>query len=148
MRAGRSNDQVLNTKAQLVAGPLGVDVADDPTYGGMRIVRQGIEVDVVGRPSPALSSAIAKVAKSVPVHRRTVKHSWGALQALTTRLDKDQPTWRARGVLLSIWGPDVASNRVEIWLSTYDAAAASALTTTYGAGWVVVSPVAETAVGS
>jgi hypothetical protein len=143
-----TTNQALNTKAQLAADPLGAALQDDPTYGGMKIVPRGIEVDVVGRGSDALSAAIAKAKKKVPVQTRAVKHSWEALQALTSRLNKDQPMWRSRGVLLSTWGPDVSTNRVEVWLSKYDGAAAAALTATYGADWVVVSRESESGSGS
>jgi hypothetical protein len=151
VRAGASDyttNQALNAKAQLIADPLGTELRDDPTYGGMKIVPQGIEVDVVGRGSAALSAAVARVKKSVPVQTKAVRHSWEALQALTSRLNQDQPKWRTRGVLLSMWGPDVSTNRVEIWLSTYDSAAAATLTATYGADWVVVSRESETGSGS
>jgi hypothetical protein len=143
-----TKNHALNTKAQLIADPLGTELQDDPTYGGMKIVPQGIEVDVVGRGSDALSSAIAQVKKSVPVQTKAVRHSWEALQTLTSRLNQDQSTWRTKGVLLSMWGPDVSTNRVEIWLSKYDSAAAAALTATYGADWVVVSRESETGSGS
>ncbi|MFL6098548.1 MAG: hypothetical protein ACJ71T_01180 [Actinomycetales bacterium] len=143
-----TKNQALNTKAQLVAGPLGAALGDDPTYGGMRIVPQGIEFDVVGRASPALSSAIAQTNQTVPVQTRTVTHSWRALQGLTAQLNEDQPTWRTKGLLLTMWGPDVSTNRVKIWLSKYDSAAASILTKTYGAAWIVVSPESETGSGS
>jgi hypothetical protein len=143
-----TTNHALNTKAQLAADPLGAELQDDPTYGGMKIVRQGIEVDVVGRGSDALSAAIAKAKKSVPVQTKAVKHSWQALQVLTSRLNKDQPMWRTKGVLLSMWGPDVSTNRVMVWLSKYDDAAAAALTATYGADRVVVSRESESGSGS
>jgi hypothetical protein len=151
VRAGASDyttKHALNTKAQLIADPLGAELQDDPTYGGMKIVPRGIEVDVVGRGSDALNSAIAQVKKSVPVQTKAVTHSWEALQALTSRLNQDQPKWRTKGVLLSMWGPDVSSNRVKVWLSKYDGAAAAALTAAYGADSVVVSRRSETGSGS
>jgi hypothetical protein len=83
-----------------------------------------------------LEGAITRAKKSVPVQAKAVGHSWMALQALTSRLNTDQPEWRTRGVVLSMLGPDVSSNRVEIWLSTYDRAAAAALMSTYGADCV------------
>jgi len=46
----------------------------------------------VGPESDALGAAIARTRKSVPVQTRAVKHSWEALQALTSRLNQDQPT--------------------------------------------------------
>jgi len=41
-----TTNQALNTKAQLATDPLGAELRDDPTYGGMKIVPRGIEVDV------------------------------------------------------------------------------------------------------
>jgi hypothetical protein len=36
----------------MIAEPLGAELQNDPTYGGVKIVPQRIEVDVVGRGSP------------------------------------------------------------------------------------------------
>jgi hypothetical protein len=151
VRAGASDytaDHALNAKAQLAADPMGAELADDPTYGGMKIVPRGIEVDVVGPESAAVTTAIAQARTTVPVQTRSVSHSWAALQALTGRLGTEQSSWRAKGVLLSMWGPDVSSNRVKIWHSTYDDAAAAALTATYGADWVAISRQPETGAAS
>jgi hypothetical protein len=68
-----------------------------------------------------------------------VPHSWALLEALTTKIARQVPRWRARGIELAKWGPDPATSKVVIWLRAYSPAAARQLLSAYGAGLASVS---------
>jgi len=133
-----TKDNDANVRVQLLADQILADIADDPTFGGSRIVPSGLEVSVVGAPSAALSNTIATLRAQVSVATRPVTHSWQHLEELTTAINADKASWDRAGVSLSMWGPDYESNKVKIWLTAYSVAADHALVERYGSNEVVI----------
>lgn len=125
-------------------------IDQDQMFGGLVITDAGLRMDVVkaGTSSPAaalakssaLTSARNNLATMVPVTTRMVNNSLADLQALTATLDKAAPTWTARGVVMSMWGPDLDRNKVVVTLETYSAEAAAQLVAAYGSGVLAVDP--------
>jgi hypothetical protein len=68
-----------------------------------------------------------------------VPHSWAQLHALMIKIAGQGPRWRAQGIGLAQWGPDLSASKIVIRLRSYSAAAAARLRAAYGAGWVSVS---------
>jgi hypothetical protein len=69
-----------------------------------------------------------------------VAHSWGELEGLTHRIAGDANMWQSHGVTLVKWGPDIATNRVEISVQGYTLAIAQELKSRYGSDRVGVVP--------
>jgi hypothetical protein len=69
-----------------------------------------------------------------------VAHTWAQLEELTIKIARDEPDWRAQGVILGRWGPSAELNKVLIELRSPTRAAAQALYAAYGEDWITVSP--------
>ena len=121
-------------------------------YGGQELSPSGsLTVYVVAAHGAGFLSAMRdEAARSAAAAYEVayVPHSWAQLDALTMRIARQEPGWRARGIRLAQWGPDAASSKVTITLRSYTGAAERELLATYGAGWVSVShePLNEQAV--
>jgi hypothetical protein len=113
------------------------------SYGGQeKSASAALVIYVVAAHSASFLSAVrVQAARSGRAEYEVayVPHSWAQLNALTIRIARDGPRWRARGVDLAEWGPDAASNKVVIELRSYNAAAGRKLLAAYGAGMVSVS---------
>ena len=55
----------------------------------------------------------------MPVRIANVGNNLHTLQVLTTRLNHDTKALRQRGIATSSWGPDYASNTVQVTLERY-----------------------------
>lgn len=65
---------------------------------------------------------------------RSEAHSLAQLQALTARIAKDEGRLASEGVALSVWGPDITTNRVRVSLTKPSGRARSILNGRYGPG--------------
>jgi hypothetical protein len=112
-------------------------------YGGQELSPSGrLAVYVVAAHGAGFLSAMrgeAAHSAGAAYEVAYVPHSWAQLDALTMRIAKQEPAWRARGIQLAQWGPDAASSRVAITLRSYTGTAGRELLASYGAGWVSVS---------
>jgi hypothetical protein len=136
-RIVNSDESALSGQPATAARPLAAQY--DQTIAGMTITSTGLQISVAGTPTPSLLSAISADAGSVPVTIRTVPHSELQLVQVRKRIDADVSYWAARGIQLSTWGPDLATDKVRVVLADYTPAAASAITARYGAEWVTVA---------
>lgn len=132
-----SQDLDANLAAGNLSGQLALDMSRQPGYAGYRIVRYGIEVDVVGKPTAAERAIVVRDTpqyrgKDIPIRFRSVRHPLRELQALTERISADEPHWREQGIRLSTWGPDIISNTVQISMEHYTKAYRDALIGYYG----------------
>ena len=128
-------------------------IEHDATFGGLVITDSGLRMDVVKdgastagvalARSGTLTSARTNMAAMVPVTLRMVNNSLADLQSLTATLDKAAETWKAKGVVMSSWGPDLDSNKVLVTLQTYSSDAAAQLIATYGSSVLAVSSSGE-----
>jgi hypothetical protein len=153
VRAQIASDQIMNADQAAVTGKPSTSMnpqaaVHDPSFAGFEITGSGLLVSVAGRPSPALLKAIRTHADGVPVTIRTVAHSELQLESLQAKISADYSYWAKRGVSLSAWGPDTASDKISIALSRYTRSAAAELTARYGTSWVTVSSTPVVAVPS
>ena len=119
------------------------DLVNAPDYAGMQIVPGGVEIDLTGEPSAAVSAVLSGDqtffdSKAIPVLIRHVARTQNQLQALADRLKSDQAAWNAQGITLTSWGPDIESNTVKLTLAHYTSDAEAALTSRYGAANISV----------
>jgi hypothetical protein len=125
-----SGTKADDERAAEVADKFHSALEQDPSFGGLAIVPNGMRVDVVGEPSATVNSAVAGMRKFVPVTTRPVKNSVKDLMKLTRQIDAD--SWKAKGILLSNWGPHENSNTVRVWLAQYTPEAEQQLIAVYG----------------
>lgn len=114
---------------------------EDPTYGGLRILRapDAIEVSVRGAPSAAVDERVARMrGTGFPVRVRPVVHSLDELSALRDEVTAHHAAWLSRGVDIMVVGPDVGANRVSIGLRHRSDRAVAQLVDAYGADRVTV----------
>jgi hypothetical protein len=156
-------DPAANFAAFLVSEDVAAALGADPGVVGQRITPTGIEISVTGEPTDEQRAAAAAVASSeastlaaggadpaverVPITFRVVPNSRASLDDLTSRLLADAPSWSARGIVFSSWGPDLDHDVVGLRLQAYAPKAARALEATYGP-LLQVSATSETAVGA
>jgi hypothetical protein len=138
-----STDPDLNLTAQLVGEPVKEAFEKDETFGGVRIVPEGLEFSVVAGGSGALVAAIRQVGTKIPTRTRTVQNSWSALEAVSDQVTADQSQWDEKGVPVAMWGPDYDTNRMKVWLSAYSQASEESLLKRYGSDLLIVSKEAE-----
>lgn len=129
---GNANSAAAQLAMRLLAG-----LPSLPGYAGMRIVRYGIEVDVVGKPSAAMRAVVARdeqqyQGKDIPVGYRSVRYSERELDALKARLEADSAGLAAQGIRLTTWGIDLDSNTVQVGLYHYTTAYRDLLRARYG----------------
>jgi len=149
VRAQVAADQIVNADESLYTGKavaLGKPVAQehDGSIVGYAITASGLQIVVAGAPSAFLTRAIAKNRTGIPVAIRVVPRSAGQLAAVQARIGGDARYWKKRGVVISVWGPDLASDKVQITLTHYSRRAAAMLVARYGAAWVRISPTSVT----
>ena len=141
-----SSDATANAIAAEAAQSLTASLSGSAGYAGIRISPGGIVVSLVGKPSavtattvravqteaaPALQAAFSGV-PALPVKYETVQRSEAKLDALANRILQDAPSWRAKGIVLSTWGPDPGTNTVLVSLATYSATSAELISKFYG----------------
>jgi hypothetical protein len=149
VRAQIAANQIANADESLYLGravAAGKPVAQehDSSIVGYAITASGLQIVVSGAPSSFLTIAIAKNRTGIPVAIRVVPHSAGQLAAVQARIGSDAGYWKKRGVVISVWGPDLASDKVQITLTRYSRRAAAMLIARYGAEWVRVSSTSVT----
>ncbi|MEO6502849.1 MAG: hypothetical protein ABIQ09_13165 [Jatrophihabitantaceae bacterium] len=133
-----SQDEAANGAAsQLGQRLLTSDLPSLSGYAGLQILRPGIQVDVVGDPTPEMRAVVARHAlryqgSEIPVTFRSVRYSEKELRAVASRISADQDGWAKRGIQLSSWGIDITSNTVEIMLVHYTKAYGTVLLERYG----------------
>jgi hypothetical protein len=132
-----SRDQEANYAASQLGQRLHRFLPGLPGYAGLQIVRTGIQVDVVGSPTPQMRAVVAKHAlrhqgSEIPVSFRSVRYSEKELQAVHNRISADQDDWAKRGLELSSWGIDLDTNTVEIRLVHYTKDYGTVLLERYG----------------
>jgi len=132
-----SRDGNANFAAAQLGMRLLADLPSLPGYAGVQIVRSGIEVDVVGKPSAAIRAVVARAeqpyqGKDIPVSYRSVRYSEQELDALKARLDADSAGLAAQGIQLTTWGIDLGSNTVQVGLDHYTTAYRDILRARYG----------------
>jgi hypothetical protein len=132
-----SRDDAANFAAAQLAQQLLADLTSLPGYAGLRIVSYGIEVDVVGKPSPAMHAAVERDTQRyqgnvIPVRYRKVRYTEKELKALQDQITADRNEWLTQGIELTTWGVDVPSNTVQIGLATYKLGYRAALLARYG----------------
>lgn len=100
--------------------------------GGIAIV-DGSTVDValVGA-ADGLETALRQAVPSRVLRLRTVRRPYSELLALTKRIAADQPALAARGVSMTSWGPDPATNTVSVGMDRTDLDAQALLRREYG----------------
>jgi len=108
-------------------------------YAGEAIIPTGLQISLAGTPSAALVAQIRKAASPVGVTIRRVARSEAQLDATIGQITKDEAKLGAMGASPSRWGIDYAANKVEVWLTRYSPAAASAVRQRYGSGLVEVA---------
>jgi hypothetical protein len=140
-----ATDQAANYEAAQLGQKLLADLPALDGYAGLRIVRYGIEVDVVGAPSDAIRAAVARddtqyQGKPIPIRYRSVRNSQQQLQAVADRLEADLGSWSQQGIELTSWGIDIDSNTVQVSLAHYTKAYRDALLAHYGRDMVSVVP--------
>ncbi len=132
----------LTTLFSTTVATLGATAKFQSGYGGqINSATGGVAVLYVVRGHEArLLAAVRGRAAADPGYRVVyVPHTWAQLETLTTKIARQVPRWRARGIELAKWGPDPAASKVVIWLRAYSAAAAQQLRNAYGADLVSVS---------
>jgi hypothetical protein len=149
VRAEIAADQIVNADESLYLGKAvtpGKPVAQehDSSIVGYAITARGLQIVVSGAPSAFLARAIAKNRTGIPVAIRVVPRSAGQLAAVQARIGSDARYWKQRGVVISVWGPDLASDKVQITLTHYSRRAAAMLIARYGAEWVRISTASAT----
>jgi hypothetical protein len=123
-----------------------LDDARDPSYGGTWIGRTGVMVAQVGDASPVLAARLAEARRgAVPVTVVPVAHSFEQLRALTRRISEDIPRGARAGSRISVVGPDVERNRVQVSLERYSEERAKKVTDDYPGEPVFVGPRSITA---
>jgi hypothetical protein len=132
-----SRDGAANFAASQLGQRLLVDLPPLPGYAGLRIVSYGIEVDVVGEPSPAMHAAVDRDTQRyqgnvIPVRYRKVRYPEKELNALKDRLTADRNELETQGIKLTTWGIDIPSNTVQVGLYTYTPGYRAALLARYG----------------
>ena len=132
---GRYGD--ANQEAGQLAARLHQELSDFAEYADLRIVSYGIELNLVGRPTPEIEAIVARQARlyralPIPVRYRSVRRSLQELKAVHDRIYADYGYWQEQGVQLSMWGADIETNTVEVRLAHYTKAYADALMTRYG----------------
>jgi hypothetical protein len=132
-----SQDQEANYAAGQLGQRLMRFLPGMPGYAGMQIVRTGIQVEVVGSPTPEMRSVVARhglrhQGSEIPVRFHSVRYSEKELQAVQNQITADRDDWAKRGIELSSWGIDLDSNTVEITLERYTKAFGTALLERYG----------------
>jgi hypothetical protein len=112
-------------------------------YGGQETFSSGkLIVYVAPRNRTAFITAVRGAAAQYPATEYSltdVAHSWAQLNTLTDEIARQQPTWKARGIDLVRWGPDLGTNKVKAELRKYSASAERKLINTYGADLITVS---------
>lgn len=136
-----------NHAASVVANSMAPGLNNEANFVGLRITAEGLEVILSGRPTKAedavlnstkattaaiLDAAHADPSIVVPIYVRTVPNSLGVLLDLTQRLAADAPSWAARRITFSSFGPDIVQDVVVLHLQTYTPAAAEDLEKAYG----------------
>lgn len=111
-----SQDLDANLAAGNSIGPLIDAMSGEPGYAGMRIVRYGYEIDLVGKPTEAERAAAARAApryqgKVIPYRFRSVRYSEKELQAVTSRIDADLDDLAKQGIHPSTYGIDLPATR-------------------------------------
>lgn len=130
-------DLDANHEAAQLGHRLRQELADFAEYAGLRIVSDGIELSLVGSPTPEVKAIVAREsrlyrAQPIPVRYRSVSRPLRELEAVRDRITADHGYWQQQGVELSTWGTDLESNTVNIRLAHSTKAYADALTTRYG----------------
>lgn len=130
------NEAANGAASQLRQRLLGGDLPSLPGYAGLQIVRSGIQVDVVGDPTPEMRAVVARQAlrfrgSDLPVAFRSVRYSEKELQAVLTQLFTDKDLAK-RGIELSSLGIDLGANKVNIRLLHYTDAFRDVLLARYG----------------
>ncbi|HEV2885762.1 MAG TPA: hypothetical protein VGX49_02525, partial [Jatrophihabitans sp.] len=113
------------------------ELSDFAEYAALRIVSYGIELNLVGPPTPEIEAIVAQETRlyralPIPVRYRSVSRSLRELEAVRDRIYADYGYWQEQGVELSTWGPDIETNTVKVRLAHYTKAYADALITRYG----------------
>jgi len=102
-------------------------------WGGTRIVEGSIvEVSLTGAPD-RLEDSLRQAVPAQVLRLRTVRRKYAELERLTARLAADQHSLGARGISLTSFGPDPATNTVSVGMERDDPAARAVLSSEYGA---------------
>lgn len=133
-----TEDPAANADAQEASDAIAKNLADDPTYAGMAIRADALEVSAVGGGSSQLRAELTKDWR-VPIKVRTVSVSLKDQQDLTRQLNRDAAGLRANGIPLQTWGPDYELDRVEIVLSENRSGVRKMLFSKYGEANIVIT---------
>jgi hypothetical protein len=136
-RIVNADESAISGRAATAARPLAAQY--DSSIAFMTITSTALQISVAGHPAPALARAIKDDAGGIPVTIRTVAHSEVQLDSIRDRIKADVDYWAARGIQLSMWGPDLVTDKVRVVLAHYTPSDARAIIARYGAAWVTVS---------
>lgn len=106
-------------------------------YATIAIVPGGLEIGLTDYTAVAVNAVNAVAEKDpawmqVPISYKDVPFSRNDMNATTDLISHDAEALRAQGIDLTTWGPDDATDRVDIRMAKYSDAYAAQLTKMYG----------------
>lgn len=119
------------------------------SYAGQIRTRSGRLIVYVARSNPVAFTGELQHLARAPLSRTdnytvvTVPHSYRQLMSVRDSLTAGMKSLQAQGVKLAQWGPDPASNKVQITLESYSKRAVGILMRRYGAQWITVRHATE-----
>lgn len=144
-----ATDQVANFTALIIADQLNREFQADPTFVGTQVLSSGLEISFASAATDVQRSAITVIENAeaatlsadpaspsnppnVPITVRTVPNSLADLTGVGKSIATDRAKWNDAGIVVTAWGPDIASDTLMVWLATYSDQAARQLENAYG----------------
>lgn len=117
------------------------------TFAGATLTADGtVQVYVTAKNDQQFAAAVAAAdSAAIPYQLVSMGLSYGALSLITTDIASDAAILRADGVVLTSWGPDPESGRVDVGVAPPSPAQVSALTGALAAAGIAASPSSTTA---
>jgi hypothetical protein len=145
-------DSLLNETATEVAAMLTAAIENEPNYAGVRIIRSGVELSIVGTLTPAESFAVADArvhgtgqltdiaavpsGSQFPITVRRVRYTMKQLSTIVAQITSDTAL-ADRGITVSAVGVDVDKNIVDLSVVPYSEQIERLIHDKYGAAVLV-----------